>query len=85
MWQAPISKQQKSDNFLEGRFGLASTAPDYHDHVLNLSKRAEVGVGRFLAVCGVTSSGPGAVLKYLRALYRSGDLNAKIERYQRLL
>ncbi|EGZ26488.1 hypothetical protein PHYSODRAFT_485789 [Phytophthora sojae] len=94
MWQAAISKQQKSDAkllvafmklFLEGGFALDSTAPDYRDRVLDLGKRAEEAILRFLAERDITSRGSGAVLKHLRALHRSGDLNAKIERHQRLL
>ncbi|KAJ8518614.1 hypothetical protein ON010_g18190 [Phytophthora cinnamomi] len=94
MWQAPISKQQKSDAkllvafmklFLEDGFVLDSTAPDFRDRVLDLGKSAEEAVLRFLAERDITSRGSGAVLKHPRSLHRSGDLNAKIDRHQRLL
>ncbi|GMF46618.1 unnamed protein product [Phytophthora fragariaefolia] len=46
-----------------------------------IGKRAEVAVIRFLCDSGVGSRGSGAVLKHLRALRRSVDLNARIERH----
>ncbi|GMF20213.1 unnamed protein product [Phytophthora fragariaefolia] len=94
MWQAMISKQQKSNAklrvvfmklFPEERFTLYPTAPDYRDHVPDTGKREEEAVLRFLDESGVGSRGSGAVLKHLRALHRSGDLNARIDRHQLLL
>ncbi|POM81223.1 Hypothetical protein PHPALM_841 [Phytophthora palmivora] len=94
MWQSTISKQQKSDAkllvafmklFLDGGFELDTTAPDYRDRDLGLGKRAEEAVLSFLSECKTTSRGAGNVLKHLRSLHRSGILNAKIERYQRLI
>ncbi|POM67131.1 Hypothetical protein PHPALM_16910 [Phytophthora palmivora] len=94
MWQSTISKQQKSDAkllvafmklFLDGGFVLDTTAPDYRDRVLDLGKRAEEAVLSFLSERKITSRGAGNVLKHLRSLHRSGILNAKIERYQRLI
>ncbi|POM73799.1 Hypothetical protein PHPALM_9315 [Phytophthora palmivora] len=94
MWQSTISKQQKSDAkllvafmklFLDGGFVLDTTAPDYRDRFLDLGKRAEEAVLSFLSERNITSRGAGNVLKHLRSLHRSGILNAKIERYQRLI
>ncbi|POM69762.1 Hypothetical protein PHPALM_13931 [Phytophthora palmivora] len=70
--------------FLDGGFVLNTTAPDYRDRVLDLGKRAEEAVVSFLSERKITSRGAGNVLKHLRSLHRSGILNAKIERYQRL-
>ncbi|KAK1940734.1 hypothetical protein P3T76_008185 [Phytophthora citrophthora] len=94
LWQAPVSKQQKSDTkllvafmklFLRDGFILDDTASGYRDHVLSLGKQVEAAVLAFLAENKVTSRGSGAVLKHLRALHRSGALNAMIDRHQRLL
>ncbi|POM69544.1 Hypothetical protein PHPALM_14163 [Phytophthora palmivora] len=94
MWPSTISKQQKSDTkllvafmklFLDGGIVLDTTAPDYRDRVLDLGKRAEEAVLSFLSERKITSRGAGNVLKHLRSLHRSGILNAKIERYQRLI
>ncbi|KAE8891655.1 hypothetical protein PF005_g7849 [Phytophthora fragariae] len=94
MWPSSISNQQKSDAkplvaftkiFLEDGFSLDSTAPDYRDRVLELGMRAEEADRHFLSERGVTLRESGAVLKHLRAFHRSGVLNAKIERLQRLL
>ncbi|GMF34914.1 unnamed protein product [Phytophthora fragariaefolia] len=93
MWQTTISKQQKSNVklhvafmklFLEEGFTLVPKALDYRARVLDTDKRAEETVLRFLSERGVGSRGSGAVLKHLRALHRSGDLNARIKGHQLL-
>ncbi|KAK1943057.1 hypothetical protein P3T76_005694 [Phytophthora citrophthora] len=71
--------------FLRDGFILDDTASGYRDHVLSLGKQAEAAVLAFLAENKATSRGSGAVLKHLRALHRSGALNAMIDRHQRLL
>ncbi|EGZ10360.1 hypothetical protein PHYSODRAFT_260765 [Phytophthora sojae] len=94
MWEAPISKHPKSDAkllvafmklFLAEDFTLDTTSADYRDRVLELGQRAEETIYVFLAERNITSRGSSAVLKHLWVLHRSGDLNAKIERHQRLL
>ncbi|KAK1946692.1 hypothetical protein P3T76_002244 [Phytophthora citrophthora] len=94
LWLASVSKQQKSDAkllvafmklFLRDGFILDDTASSNRDHVLSLGKQAEAAVLAFLAENKATSRGSGAVLKHLRALHRSGALNAMIDRHQRLL
>ncbi|KAK1935511.1 hypothetical protein P3T76_010736 [Phytophthora citrophthora] len=94
LWLVPVSKQQKSDAklqvafmklFLRDGFILDDTASGYSDHVLSLGKQTEAAVLAFLAENKATSRGSGAVLKHLRALHRSGALNAMIGRHQRLL
>ncbi|POM66017.1 Hypothetical protein PHPALM_18189 [Phytophthora palmivora] len=71
--------------FLDGGFVLDTSAPDYRDRDLDLGKRTEEAVLSFLSERKITSRGAGNVLKHLRSLHRSGILNAKIERYQRLI
>ncbi|KAG3108801.1 hypothetical protein PI124_g14227 [Phytophthora idaei] len=71
--------------FLEDKFALDTTKPDYRDRVLEVGKPAEEAVFTFFAERGVTSCGSGSDLKYRRTLHRSGGLNTTTERYQRLL
>ncbi|OWZ00870.1 hypothetical protein PHMEG_00027846, partial [Phytophthora megakarya] len=94
IWQAAISKQQKSDAkqlvafmklFLDDGFRLNTQTPDYRYRVLHLGKRVEASVLAFLEEPKIASCGAGTILKHLRTLHRSGDLNDRIERHQRRL
>ncbi|KAG4229022.1 hypothetical protein PC116_g22633 [Phytophthora cactorum] len=67
MWQAQVSKQQKSDATLlvvfltlslEDGITLDTTPPDYCDRMLDVGKRAEKIVFALLAVRGITSMAP---------------------------
>ncbi|KAG3178678.1 hypothetical protein PC128_g16304 [Phytophthora cactorum] len=67
MWQAQVSKQQKSDAtllvvyltlFLEDGITLDTTPPDYCDRMLDVGKRAEKIVFALLVVRGITSMAP---------------------------
>ena len=94
MWQAPVSKQEKSNAkmlvafmklFLDDGFLLDATSVNYRDEVLSLGVRAERSVLMFLEENGISSRGSGAVLKHLRSLHRAGALNPRIERHEQLL
>ena len=94
LWSAHGEKQKKSDSkllaaflklFLETGFTLDEQIPTYRNDVLTLGLQAEANVLAFLGEPCIHSKGANAVLKQMRALHRTGELNGRIQRYQSLL
>lgn len=94
LWSAHGEKQKKSDLkllaaflnlFLETGFTLDEKIPTYRNDVLALGLQTEANVLAFLGERGIHSKGANAVLKQMRALYRTGELNGRIQRYRSLL
>ncbi|GMF46514.1 unnamed protein product [Phytophthora fragariaefolia] len=71
--------------FLVDGLDLDANAPDYKDRVLETGRRAESAVLAFLKARGVNSKGTGSVLRSLRPLHRSGELDQRIVAYKILL
>ena len=71
--------------FLETGFTLDEQIPTYRNDVLALGLQAEANVVALLGERGIHSKGANAVLKQMRALHRTGELNSRIQRYRILL
>ena len=94
LWSAHGEKQKKSDSkllaaflklFLEISFTLDEQMPTYRNDVLELGLRSKANIVKVLGERGIHSQGDNAVLKQMRALHRSGELNVKIQHYPSLL
>ena len=94
LWSAHGKKQKKSDSkllatflklFLETGFTLDEQITTYRNVVLALGLQAEANVLAFLGERGKYSKGAIAVLKQMRALHQTGELNGRIQRYRSLL
>ncbi|KAF0705500.1 hypothetical protein AaE_014486 [Aphanomyces astaci] len=71
--------------FLDNGFVLDMSSSTYRDDALDIGQTAQHNLLAYLAARGVDSKGSSAVLKHLRILHRSGDLNDRITRYHNLL
>ena len=71
--------------FLETGFTLDEQIPTYLNDVLALGLQVESNLLAFLGERGIHSKGANAVLKQMRALHRTGELNGRIQRYRSLL
>ena len=66
-------------------FVLIEASPGYRDDVIAVGQLAEKRTVAFLAERGIVSRGSNAVLKHMRVLHKSGELNNAIARYHQLV
>ncbi|KAG3009731.1 hypothetical protein PC121_g21079 [Phytophthora cactorum] len=70
--------------FLPDGFKLHKKSPRYRDEVLKIGEAAEVKLLAYLRGRDITARGAQNVLKSMRKLHKSGHLNDRVRRYQKL-
>uniref|UniRef100_H3H5B8 Uncharacterized protein n=1 Tax=Phytophthora ramorum TaxID=164328 RepID=H3H5B8_PHYRM len=71
--------------FLDQGFILDAKTVDFKDYVLEIGRLAERNVLEYLRGNGINAKGAGSVLREMRKLLRSGDLDERIIAYRFLL
>lgn len=71
--------------FLDTGFAFNERASSYRDEVHTIGSAAEKNLQSFLGARDISSPGSSSVLKHMRRLHKTGELNIKILRYRQLM